>query len=72
MFCNSDVSCDLLQDSKNTYGGLTVRLNGTAIYSIATYSCSQTGYILNETTNRVCQDNGTWTGTVPSCQRKIQ
>ena len=66
-----EVSCDLLQVNVDTYGGLTVTLNGTTVYSIATYSCSQTGYILNETTNRVCQDDGTWSGTVPSCQCKI-
>ena len=66
-----EVSCDLIQVSADTYGGLTVMLNGTTVYSIATYSCSQTGYILNETTNRVCQENGTWSGTVPSCQCKI-
>ena len=71
MLCE-DVSCDLLQVSKDTYGGLTVTLNGTSIYSVATYSCSQTGYMLNETTNRVCQDNGSWTGTVPSCQCELR
>ena len=66
-----ELSCDLLQVSADTYGGLTVTLNGTAMYSIATYSCSLTGYILNETTNRVCQDDGTWSGTIPSCECKI-
>ena len=67
----SVVHCDLLQVSADINGGLTVTLNGTTVYSMATYSCSQTGYILNETTTRVCQDDGTWSGTVPSCQCKM-
>lgn len=70
-FLGADTSCDLLQVSPGTLGGLTVSLNGTTVYSVATYSCNQTGYILNETTNRVCQNDGTWTGTAPLCQCKI-
>ena len=71
-FIGADTSCDLLQVSPGTLGGLTVSMNGFTVYSIATYSCNELGYILNDTINRVCQNDGTWTGTVPFCQCKIQ
>jgi len=37
----------------------------------ATYNCN-TGYMLSENNVRTCQDvdNGTWTGSDPSCNRK--
>lgn len=37
--------------------------------SVATYTCN-TGYRLSNTLygQRMCQDNGSWTGQTPSCQ----
>ncbi len=36
--------------------------------SVATCSCDEF-YILNGNTYRTCQENGTWTGEDPECER---
>ena len=43
--------------------------NDTFEDSIARYSCSF-GFELIGNDQRVCQSNGNWTGTIPTCQRK--
>ena len=48
-------------------------LNGAVVFdantvgSQANYSCSE-GYILNGTTTRVCQADGQWSGSEPTCE----
>ena len=39
--------------------------------SIATYSCNS-GYYLNGSFNRICQANGTWGGSDPTCKRTLK
>ncbi len=39
--------------------------------SNASYTC-ETGYNLNGDMNRMCQDNGDWSGSAPTCDRKLR
>lgn len=49
----------------------TVRVTGTRFGSTATYTCSP-GYVLtNGNKIRECGGNGEWSGTAPSCVRKL-
>ena len=48
-----------------------VNINETTFGSIANYSC-QTGYVLNGTSERVCEEDGQWTDLMPQCTRKIK
>ena len=42
--------------------------NGTTVGSIAEYACNcPSQYELDGDSTRVCQNDGTWTGTVPQC-----
>ncbi len=36
----------------------------------ATYTCTA-GYMLNETATRMCQSNGVWSGSEPTCPREL-
>ena len=50
-------------------GPLSDPLNGSvksAFESIAIYTCD-TGYVLDGADTRICQANGMWSGTEPSC-----
>ena len=51
-------------------GGLTVSYTDTVYNSTATYSCTQIGYELIGTYERVCEDSGSWSYVEPSCQCK--
>ena len=44
--------------------------NGTFVTSVATFTCVF-GYQLNGDRQRVCQVDGTWSNTVPTCDRKL-
>ena len=45
-----------------------VTISGPSFGSIATYTCN-TGYIiLMEDMERICQENGVWSGNQPVCQ----
>ena len=54
-------------------GTLTAPTNGTISFttttfgSTATYSCN-TGYTLSGGSIRTCQSDGTWSGSVPTCE----
>ena len=45
----------------------TVMFDANTVGSQANYSCSE-GYILNGTTTRVCQADGQWSGSEPTCE----
>ena len=45
----------------------TVTLDANTVSSQANYSCNE-GYILNGTTTRVCQADGQWSGSEPTCE----
>ena len=59
--CTAD--CGSLQNPANGQ----VILNETVFKSIANYSCNSLYSIVGDT-SRVCQANGTWSGSVPTCQ----
>ena len=44
-----------------------VTIVGSGIGAPATYSCN-TGYILRGVVSRVCQVNGQWSGSAPTCE----
>lgn len=48
--------------------GRTV-VNSTTVGSVAFHSCDE-GYVLDGTDRRVCLSNGSWSKTLPSCNRK--
>ena len=57
-------------------GALPNPLNGavntpnTVLGSQATYSCLGSGYILVGDSSRLCDTDGTWTGSQPVCESK--
>ena len=58
------VTCPALEDIEN---GL-VQLTGRAVGSRATYSCF-IGFTLAGNAQRICRNDGTWSGSVPVCRR---
>ena len=55
----------LCPDLPNPLGGV-VNLTSRIIGSTVTYSCNE-GFILNGSAEGVCQEDGTWSITPPSC-----
>ena len=47
-----------------------VDLTGTIVDSTATYSCDD-GFTLQGQSTRTCQDDGQWSGSAPTCERKL-
>ena len=45
----------------------TVHVYGTTLGQWIRYSCDE-GYILNGSSSRTCQSNGTWSGLKPTCE----
>ena len=60
------VNCGDLDDPANGQ----VVLNGTLFGSIATYTCDP-GFILVGDVERMCQANGEWSGTEPTCEGQL-
>jgi len=44
-----------------------VEFDANTVGSQANYSCSE-GYVLNGITTRVCQADGQWSGSEPTCE----
>ena len=44
-----------------------VRIDGSTFGSQANYSCSE-GYVLNDNSSRMCQADGQWSGSEPTCE----
>ncbi len=62
----SVVDCGALDDPS---GGV-VDPHGTTYRSVATYSCNE-GYVMTGGDSvRVCEFNGIWLGSEPTCERK--
>ena len=57
------IDCGELDDPNNGQ----VSLNGTTLGSIATYTCDP-GHSLIGDMERICQENGTWSGNEPTCE----
>ena len=47
-----------------------VDLTGTIVDSTATYSCDDRFRLQGQST-RTCQDDGQWSGSAPTCERKL-
>ena len=60
----AEINCPNLMDPTNG----VVSFSATTPGSSATYTCN-TGYQLEGTSPRTCQDNGTWSGSDPTCTR---
>ena len=45
----------------------TVSVDANTVGSQANYSCNE-GYVPNDTTTRVCQADGQWSGSEPTCE----
>ena len=70
-YCNiidyAAVDCGPLSDPLK--GSVHIYNNQTVFESIVTYTCD-TGYVLDGADTRICQANGMWSGTEPSCASK--
>ena len=52
-------------------GSLLIPGTGVGVYQeTATYAC-ETGFNLVGMSERVCQSDGTWSGSDPTCQSKV-
>ncbi len=60
------IDCGKLQNPLN---GDVDYEGGTVYQSVATYSCCKGFEINGDDQTRVCDKNGTWLGTIPSCKR---
>ena len=60
------ITCDDLPDIPNG----SVFQSGSSLGSVTTYSCDP-GYELDFDVPRICLDTGEWSGSEPTCRRKI-
>ena len=60
------VDCGSLENPTNGQVDFTATFGG----SIANYTCDQ-GYLLCGAGNRICQSNGSWSGSPPDCISKL-
>ncbi|CAL1543396.1 unnamed protein product, partial [Lymnaea stagnalis] len=68
--CNALSSCPQLNiQSANVTWSLVLN-NGTSIGSVYNFTCQQ-GYKLIGSPTLICQQNGTWSGQLPTCQRRL-
>ncbi|WAR04318.1 CSMD3-like protein, partial [Mya arenaria] len=51
----------------NIMNGSVDLSNGTQYLAVVSYACDTGYYINRDYVPRVCQDNGTWSGTEPNC-----
>ena len=65
-FHSTVVDCTTLNATTN---GQVSHLNGTTFGQTATYSCN-TGYNLTGDSTRMCQADGMWSGSEPTCISK--
>ena len=61
--CTLAVDCGTLSQPN----GGQVSQDGSSLGSQANYSCSE-GYVLNGNSTRVCQVDGQWSGSEPTCE----
>ena len=69
---NVVVDCGIPYVPNGDVGGLAVNYNNTIVNSTATYTCNSISYELIGESTSVCSVNGSWTGTVPSCQCELR
>ena len=62
--CYIFTGCERLPDISNGQ----VDLSGRTVGSTTTYSCNK-GFVLVGSSTRICQRNGQWSGSQPSCGR---
>lgn len=70
LFIITVVTCESLFIPSGTVGGLTVLFSDVIYNSTATYLCNEIGYELIGSSERICEANGNWSNTQPSCQCK--
>lgn len=67
LFSPSATPCTALAPPTN--GLIAFISNGNIPGSQTTYACDE-GFMLEGSNRRVCQVDGTWTGTAPTCEGK--
>ena len=65
LYENTEITCPKLTPPK--YG--KVRISGYCVDDYAVYGCAY-GYQISHKDRRVCQEDGTWSGSEPTCDRK--
>ena len=60
------VSCPLLMSPQ----GGAITITSTRVGARVTFTCTTSGFVLQGSAERVCQDNGTWSGVQPTCERE--
>lgn len=58
------MDCGELINSNDT--NLVINSDGTLLDDIITFSCT-TGFVVNGSNSLTCQEDATWSGTLPSC-----
>ena len=59
----------MLQCEERVIENLNVVSNGTLPGAVAQYHCDET-YVLEGPEQRICQNNGMWSGDEPVCNRE--
>lgn len=68
----TEVDCGQLFVTPDSAGGLAVSFTDTVYGSMAVYSCTQEGYNLVGSAQRVCGATSTWSGLEPFCLSELK
>ena len=66
MYSSLVLCCAVIRCEEHMIENGNVVSNGTLLGAVAQYSCDET-YVLDGPEQRICQDNGMWSGDEPVC-----